>query len=114
MFSIDENNTIILTRGDSLLLQIKLMKQTEGGKEEQYIPQQGDSLRFAMKKKYIDDDVVLMKNIPIDTCILEIQPIDTKNLPMRSKYVYDIEFTDAQGHVDTFIQGIFIVKEEVL
>lgn len=111
MFSIDENNNIILVRGDTLLLQIKMIKN---GKP--YVPQQGDSLRFAMKKKYVDDDedVILVKTIPTDTCILELQPSDTKNLPMRSKYVYDIEFTDAQGHVDTFIKGTLIIAEEVL
>lgn len=110
MFSI-ENNDIILTRGDTLLLQIKMIKQGEI-----YTPKQGDSIRFAMKKKYTDKDseVILVKNIPIDTLILEIQPQDTKNLPMRSKYVYDIQFTDAQGRVDTFIKGTFTITEEVL
>ena len=110
MFSIEDND-IILTRGDTLLLQIKMIKQGEI-----YTPKQGDSIRFAMKKKYTDKDseVILVKNIPIDTLILEIQPQDTKNLPMRSKYVYDIQFTDAQGRVDTFIKGTFTITEEVL
>ena len=67
-----------------------------------------------MKKRYVDDEVILVKNIPVDTCILELQPSDTKNLPMRSKYVYDIEFTDAQGRVDTFIKGTLTILEEVL
>ena len=86
MFSI-ENNDIILTRGDTLLLQIKMIKQGHP-----YTPVEGDSVRFAMKSKYSDsdEDVVLVKNIPIDTLILEIEPEDTKDLPMRSKYVYDM------------------------
>jgi len=68
MFSIKDNN-ITLTRGDTLLLQINLTAE-----DEPYVPQEGDSLRFAMKRKYTDDDsdVVLVKNIPIDTCVLEI------------------------------------------
>lgn len=110
MFSI-KNNNITLTRGDTLLLQINLTAE-----DEPYVPQEGDSLRFAMKRKYTDDDsdVVLVKNIPIDTCVLEIQPQDTKDLPMRSKYVYDIQFTGADGRVNTFVQGIFTIEEEVL
>ena len=111
MFFVEKNNDIVLTRGDTLLLQIKIMKE---GKP--YTPEPGDSIRFAMKKNYTDtdDEVVLVKTIPIDTLILEIEPQDTKHLPMRSKYVYDIEFTDRFGRVDTFIKGIFTVGEEVL
>ncbi len=110
MFSI-ENNNIFLTRGDTLLLKLDLIKD---GKS--YIPQQGDSIRFAMKRKYSDDDsdVILVKDIPINDLILQIDPEDTKPLPMRSKYVYDIQYTDSVGRVDTFIQGIFTIGEEVL
>lgn len=110
MFSIKDNN-IILTRGDTLLLEIKMIKQGE-----EYIPIEGETLRFAMKNKYSDPDqkVILVKNIPIDTLILELEPEDTKNLPMRSKYVYDIQFTDIDGRVDTFIKGTLTIEEEVL
>ena len=81
-----------------------------------YIPQEGDSLRFAMKKRYTDSDqdVILVKDIPIDTLVLELEPQDTKSLPMKSKYVYDIQFTDSQGRVDTFINGTLTLGEEVL
>ena len=110
MFSIKDNN-ITLIRGDTLLLEIRMIKQGE-----LYIPVEGESLRFAMKKKYSDpdDQVILVKNIPIDTLILELQPQDTKNLPMRSNYVYDIQFTDIDGRVDTFIKGLLTIEEEVL
>ena len=110
MFSV-ENNNISLTRGDTLLLQIKMVKQGRS-----YTPVEGDSVRFAMKSKYSDsdEDVILVKNIPIDTLILEIKPEDTKNLPMKSKYVYDIQYTDIDGRVDTFIKGTLTIEEEVL
>lgn len=110
MFSIKDNN-ITLTRGDTLLLEIKMIKEGE-----LYTPVEGESLRFAMKNKYLDpdDQVVLVKDIPIDTLILQLQPEDTKELPMRSKYVYDIQFTDINGRVDTFIKGTLIIEEEVL
>lgn len=110
MFSM-EGNDITLTRGDSLLLEVHILK---GGVE--YTPQEGDSIRFAMKKSYKDSDdkVVLVKDIPIDTLILEILPEDTKSLPMKTSYVYDIQYTDKDGRVDTFIKGTFYTDEEVL
>lgn len=102
---------ITLTRGDSLFLQLKLKKDGE-----QYTPQEGSTVRFAMKTKYADPDdkVVLVKSVPIDTMILELKPEDTKNLPMKKTYVYDIELTDSLGHKYTFLFGTLTIGEEVL
>lgn len=102
---------ITLTRGDSLFLQLNLTKDGEP-----YTPENGSIVRFAMKAKYTDPDekVVLVKNIPIDTMILEIEPEDTKNLPMKKTYVYDIQLTDALGHIYTFLFGTLTLGEEVL
>ena len=102
---------ITLTRGDSLFLQLNLTKDGEP-----YIPQIGSTVRFAMKARYTDPDekVVLVKQIPIDTLILEIEPEDTKSLPMKKTYVYDIELTDALEHKYTFLFGTFTIGEEVL
>lgn len=110
MYSI-KGTDIFLTRGDSLFLQIRLNKDGEP-----YIPEPGSMLRFAMKVKYSDPDekVVLVKEIPIDTMILEIKPEDTKALPMKKTYVYDIELTDALGHKYTFLFGTLTLGEEVL
>lgn len=110
MFSIKDND-ITLVRGDTLLLQIKIMKQGNP-----YIPKEGESIRFAMKNRYTDPDekVVLVKQIPINTLVLELEPEDTKSLPMKSRYVYDIQFTDNEGRVDTFIKGTLTLDEEVL
>ena len=104
-------NDIILTRGDSLFLQLSLQKNGEP-----YTPDSGSVILFAMKAKYTDSDadVVLVKNVPIDTLILEIEPEDTKPLVMKKSYVYDIQLTDENGFVDTFIQGKFKIGEEVI
>ena len=99
---------ISLTRGDSLFLQLELTKNGEP-----YTPEQGCSIRFAMKESYTSNKVLIMKPIPLDTLILEIEPMDTKPLPMNKTYVYDIELTDEAGHVDTFIEGKFRLTEEV-
>ena len=102
---------ITLTRGDSLFLQVGLKKN-----DEPYTPVAGSTLRFAMKSKYTDSDenVVLVKNIPINTLILEFEPEDTKPLVMKKSYVYDIELTDENGFVETFIRGTFKIGEEVI
>lgn len=110
MHSINGTN-ITLTRGDSLFLVIKMTKDGE-----EFIPEEGSEVRFAMKLNYSDPDdkVVLLKDIPLDSMLLEIEPEDTKSLPMKTSYVYDIQYTDAMGHVDTFIKGRFKISEEVI
>ena len=102
---------ITLTRGDSFPIQLSLKKN-----EEPYIPDPAASIRFAMKAKYTDSDanVVLLKTVPVGTLLLEIDPEDTKQLPMKKTYVYDIQLTDENGFVDTFIEGKFTIGEEVI
>jgi len=102
--------TIVATRGDTIKLHVEL-KDSEGN---EYIPQEGDTIRFAMKNDYDDDNPILIKNIPIDTQILRIDPEDTKSLPQPSQYVYDMQITFANGDVDTFIdKAKFKLTEEV-
>lgn len=102
---------ITLTRGDSFYAEVGIEKNGEP-----YAPAEGDSVRFAMKKNYSDPDseAVLVVNIPTNTLVLHIEPEDTKTLPMKSKYVYDIQLTTAEGDVDTFIEGRFMIDNEVL
>ncbi len=109
MFSINGTN-ITLTRGDSMFLDIALTRDGDP-----FTPEQGSSVRFAMKHKYTDaDSTALVKTIPTDTMRLSLDPDDTKELPMRKTYVYDIEYTDANGNVDTFISGTLTLLEEVV
>lgn len=102
--------TIVATRGDTVKLFISL--RDEEGNE--YTPQEGDSIRFAMKEGYDDAEVLIEKDIPIDTLLLKIDPEDTKGLPQPSQYVYDVQLTYANGEVDTFIdRAKFKLTEEV-
>ena len=107
MLYIDEDQNIELTRGDTGLFTISLVDQNGA----EYIPQVGDSVRFAMSKSY-GKDVILNKSIPIDTLTLELEPTDTKSLDF-GKYVYDIEVTDSQGRVSTVIMGNLTLTKEV-
>lgn len=117
-YSINDNNEITLTRGDTFKCTITLQEQ-EGG--EEYKPVEGDTLRFALKhdkmnstkSNYKDEEPLVRKNIPIDTMTLQLDPVDTKDLPFGS-YVYDIEITFADGTVDTFITATkFTLTPEV-
>lgn len=99
--AIDINGTTItMTRGDTLRVTLTL-KDEEGNV---YIPLEDDVIRFAMKKNYDDPEPLLLKVIPHDTMELVLNPVDTKNLPQPSSYVYDMEITYANGDVDTFIK----------
>lgn len=81
---------ITLTRGDTFSALITITDLNDN----QYIPMNGDRIRFAMKNDYNDETPLLIKEIPIDTMILTLNPEDTKHLPF-GKYVYDIELTTA-------------------
>ncbi len=103
---------ISLTRGDTLKA-IVTMTQQDG---TEYIPIEGDSIRFAMKKHYSDPDseALIIKPIPNDTRLLWLEPADTKEYPFGS-YVYDIQLTHANGDIDTFIDRATIeLTEEVI
>ncbi len=110
MLNINNGNNISLTRGDTGLFNIILMN-TNG---EEYIPEEGSRLRFAMSKKYYSelDEVLILKEIDINTMQLEIQPQDTKSLAPAT-YKYDIELTDSAGRVSTVIMGTFTITAEV-
>lgn len=94
-----KGTTIKMTRGDTLKVKIDLF-DAEGN---EYIPQPGDVIRFAMKTNYEDRTPLILKTIPNDSLILILNPSDTKSLEMPADYVYDIEITFANGDVDTFI-----------
>ena len=102
---------ITLTRGDTFKAQISIT-DPDGNP---YIPQIGDSVRFAMKKDYDDPDaeVLIVKDIPTDSLVLTLDPEDTKDLPFGN-YVYDIQLNTASGEIDTFItKATLVLTEEV-
>jgi hypothetical protein len=102
--------TITLTKGDTFKRTLILKDKTTG---DIYQPVEGDSIRFAAKKKYTDSTCLIYKEIPTDTMLLHLEPDDTKNLAVGS-YVYDIQLTYANGDVDTFIdKAKFTLTEEV-
>ena len=105
------NNTITLVRGDTVEIPVTLRLRNG----EEYVPSEGDVIRFALKDGYGDDVPVLIhKVLPNDSLILRLESCETKEIMAKKKpYVYDVELTTANGYVDTFVRGIVNVLEEV-
>lgn len=105
-----DKNLILMTRGDTLILKIDI----EDGEGNAFIPDPNDHLRFALKKDYNDMVPLIMKDIPVDTCILRLESEETKRLEQPGEYYYDIQLTYADGIVSTIIpNAILKIKEEV-
>lgn len=103
-------NRIVMTRGDTIKIQVELKYKTTG---EAYTPQTGDSIRFAVKKYFSDPTLLIEKEVPIDTQLLTIDPEDTKSLTFGT-YCFDMQLTFANGDVDTFIpNGVLQITNEV-
>ena len=109
MLTIDGNNNITLTRGDTLTLTVGL---TKGG--EPYVPEEGDVIRFALSKGYETDfgyDLLITEVIPNETLTFTLTPTQTA-LEYRA-YNYDIQVTHSDGCVDTFISAKLTITGEV-
>lgn len=105
----NDTKKISLTRGDTAKIQVSIEID-----DEIYTPQDGDVVRFAMKRNFKDQEpVLIIKDIPTDTMVLHIEPSDTKPLAYKKVYVYDIQITFANGDVRTFISGELELLPEV-
>lgn len=96
------NNMKELTRGDTGLYTITLY-DAEGN---EYVPTEGEVVTFYLLKKNCDDlsEAILVKDIPIDTMLLELEPSDTIDL-QTSTYSYRIRLRDTVGHEWTVIKS---------
>lgn len=108
MFRITEGirgPTITLTRGDYASFHIDIFD--EAGFP--YELQEGDKVIFTVKRNTRTREIFIQKE-GID---IEILPSDTENANYGT-YVYDVELTYSNGHVDTFVgPANFVISEEV-
>ena len=101
--------TIYLTRGDTFRAVITI-SNPDGSI---YTPQEGDKVRFAMKEDIESEELLIFREVPIDTMELVLYPGDTKGLEYGS-YVYDIQLTRADGMITTIVPASrFRLTEEV-
>ncbi len=119
MLTIDNDNNITLTRGDTLTLKVNPKKRVEPVPPateptyEPYEPQEGDVIRFAVSKEYKGDlgyKLLLSKNVPLDTLTFTCSSEETSL--KRGTYHHDVEITFADGTVDTFIEGDLTITGE--
>ena len=100
---------IELTRGDTFTGRIGM----EYEDSNPYTPEDGDKIRFAVKKDYCDEEVLINKEIDPEELTFTINPEDTNELCF-GEYHFDVEITHANGSVDTFIrEGTLLITPEV-
>lgn len=104
-----DDNTIRITRGDSLAIAVELT--TEDG--QTYIPVEGDEILFTVKKTPIAEDILIQKQIDPATLILNLIETDTRDLAFGD-YRYEIEIICATDDHYTVIKNApFIIMEEL-
>lgn len=96
------NNSKEITRGDTGMFSVTLY-DAEGA---EYIPTEGETLTFYLMRKDCDDltEAILVKDIPVDTMQLELEPSDTRDLQTGS-YAYRIRLRDTIGHEWTVVKS---------
>ncbi len=98
MSSTVNGTAIALIRGDTFISDLMIVDPSG----ENYIPTEGETVRFEMRKYKTDREPILAIDIPITSLRLRLAPEQTRNLPYGS-YVYNISLTKVNGDVDTFI-----------
>lgn len=99
MYSVS-GNKIIMSRGDT----IKVLVTIKNRNGEPYEPRSGENIRFFCKKYLTDTNMIIEKDIPIDTRILTLNPEDTEKL-IPGYYYFDIRLFHQNGDIDTFIDN---------
>ena len=104
-----DNYGIQATKGDTIIMPFVVFNN-DGSI---YQVQTGDIVNFGMKEDYSDSECLIEKTIDNSTLKLVLEHDDTKDLEVRS-YVYDIQITKAENNeVNTFINGIINITNEV-
>lgn len=114
MFKINTNGSMEIIRGDSAAFDVTVYDtDEETGEKIIYTLNPGDTLTFTVKKNTKTTEVLIQKIAEGELNTITINPEDTNELGYGS-YKYDIQFTRADGYVDTIIPPtIFKVSEEV-
>jgi hypothetical protein len=102
-------NQIFLTRGDTLILTLAL-SNSDGS---EYVPAEGDSIFFRLKKFATYPNLLIEKEIDTSTMILQLNEADTAGLAFGD-YHYEIEVVTAGGMHDTVIADeLFTIGKEI-
>ena len=105
MFKIEDDNRVVLTRGDSCAFDVEI-KSDSGGT---YTPVEGDVIAFTLKKDSKSSEVLIKK---YGTTIV-FNPQDTNKFKYGN-YLYDVTLTTAGGAVYTIIPPTeFVLSDEI-
>ena len=109
MLSIDKQQNITLTRGDTLTLTVSITKDGHP-----YVLQEGDVVRFALSIGYVGKKGYkkIMTQTLNNSLTITI-PAETTKAFTEDSYNYDIQITHNDGSVDTFISAKLKLKDEV-
>ena len=99
LLTVDKDNTIHLTRGDTARFSIGQIVNTITNTN--YTPTAEDTVTMTIKKTVLQADPCVQLIVPGGE-VLHIKPEDTKAMAF-GKYVYDIQITMADGDVYTII-----------
>ena len=99
MLTVDKDNTIHLTRGDTARFAIGSILNTVT--KTNYTPTSEDTVTMTVKKTVLDSAPCVQIIVPGGE-VLHIKPEDTKEMAF-GKYVYDVQLTTADGDVYTII-----------
>lgn len=107
-----DGTNLSMIRGDSESITVKI-REPNG---EQIPLVDGDTIYFTMKVNAASEQKILQKIITVfddGEAVIEIDPSDTKNLPVRS-YRYDIQWVTSLGRVSTIVPpAVFTLLQEV-
>lgn len=110
MLTIDKDNTIHLTRGDTARFRITQAMNLATGEPYVFLPE--DILEFTIKKSVNDTNPLIHKKVQGGE-IIHLLPEDTKSLSF-GRYVYDVQLTLANGDIYTIIvPTVFEIAKEV-
>jgi len=107
---IRDDNTIIITRGDSLEIDLALTDK-DG---YTYEPVEGDVIYFRVKKSAQSETILIEKIIDINTLVLNLIEADTHDLAFGD-YRYEIEIVLANqvDHYTVIKNALFKITEEL-
>lgn len=108
----DNTYLIEMTRGDSLILDLDLT-QINGEPAEWEVEDKIFFLLSVSFKGERDYKLLIKKEIPKDTEILELDPSETKDLVYDYDYNFQIRAQFADGRVATIIEGKLRVRGEI-
>ena len=99
MLTVDKDNTIHLTRGDTARFSLGRIVNTVT--KTNYTPTAEDTVTMTIKKTALDETPCVQLIVPGGE-VLHIKPEDTKSMAF-GKYVYDVQLNTADGDVYTII-----------